>query len=239
MALAKFFDKYGNPKTAKIDDTHEYLSKMDEPIYNLAVFFARLCPTIPTEDAFFVLREIEKAREAGEVDSSIKDNFRNFFILQKLSHADAVSDGKSKMKRFLEARRQEAINQYERMIERQKMEETQYKLAQIEGREARREAESFFNTFLANPSARNRPLEKDEIETNKMLMKSFGPELEIAKIGWFNPRWQFRDPKKAKEVLTKILRESPENVCDLLEHGRVSYNRFSNHHFRGSIEYGI
>lgn len=241
MALAKYFDKFGTPKTAKIDDTHEYLSKMDESVYNVALFFSRLCPTIPTEDAFFVIQEIEKARqETGEVDSTIKDNFRNFFILQKLAHADAVSDSKGKMRRFFEARKQAAIDEYNRMLERQEMEETEFKQAQITGRQARHEAESHFNTFLANPSAKNRPLTRDEISMNEMLVKAFGKELEVAKIGWFSPRWQFRDPMKANETLNKILRESPEHVEALLKYGSVStYRRFSNRHFRGSIEYGI
>lgn len=236
MAIVK---DYSEGKTQYVTETHEFMRKYDEKAYEMALFFHSLCNALPVEDAFFVLRELVRQRNNGEVDDGVASTIRNFFIMQKLTHADAVSEGKSLMKAYLDELKRRAELEYKRMIEREAREEEQLKLQQIEGREERREVADFINKFLVAPSAKTCTPTETEIKLSEKLVKAFDDGLAIAKIGWFTPRWQFRNEARAREVYAKLMNESPENVSELLKYGRVDYRSRIYRRITGSMEFGI
>ncbi len=239
MALAKFFNKQNQPKTIYVDDNHEYLSKLNPETYNVAYFFASLCPTIPIEDAFFVIQELEKLKAVDETDASVKDNFRNFFILQKLTHADAVSEGKNKMRKFFEQKRADEEAARKRSIERQAIAMEEYREAKIEGERIRKEYKDFFLTYLAKPSARTTTPSDDDFRKIAYIKSAFGPEVEVAKIGWFDPRWQFRNQRQAESAYNKMMGARADQVGHLLKYGTVPKYGIDYDTRYGSIEYGI
>ncbi len=239
MALAKFFNKQNQPKTVYVDDTHEYLSKLNPDTYEIAYFFASLCPTIPIEDAFFVIKELKTLNDAGETEKSVKDNFRNFFILQKLSHADAVSEGKNKMRKFFEQKRADEEAARKRSIERQANAMEEYREAKIEGERIRKEYKDFFLTYLARPSARTATPTEEEFRKIAYIKSAFGPEVEVAKIGWFDPRWQFRNQRQAESAYNKMMGARADQVGHLLKYGTVPKFGVNYEARFGNIEYGI